>query len=142
LPDHDDTLTGENMSRTCDGYCTSIGRTCTGAWEEQDDDCAVRFGMSCDEELATSDAICECGLAGGPFAEEIEECIPYLFRFVDTDGDGCVSAGELVEHRRMRVGGGAGGVPWWSTGTASLASIDRDGDGCVSEDEWIRYIDD
>jgi len=47
--------------KTCSGYCASIGRLCTGAWEEQNDDCAVQRGLTCDESIASSDAICECG---------------------------------------------------------------------------------
>lgn len=44
----------------CDGYCAAIGRTCTGAWEELDDDCEVYFGLSCGEPFDSSDLICQC----------------------------------------------------------------------------------
>lgn len=46
---------------TCDGYCQAVGRQCVGAWEEVSDDCLVKHGMTCNQSLATSDAICECG---------------------------------------------------------------------------------
>ena len=40
---------------------------------------------------------------------------------VDTDGDGCVSAGELAEYQSTYGG------------NATLASLDTDGDVCVAE---------
>ena len=46
--------------KTCNGYCQSIGATCTGAWEEVRDSCKVDREMKCDETLDSSDAICEC----------------------------------------------------------------------------------
>ena len=47
--------------QTCDGYCASIGKTCVGAWEENDDDCLVKHDMTCDQtKSGTSDAICQC----------------------------------------------------------------------------------
>lgn len=46
--------------KTCDGYCRHIGRTCVGAWEEKHDTCTVLHGMSCDQSIRSSDAICEC----------------------------------------------------------------------------------
>jgi len=49
---------------SCDGYCSSIGRVCTGAWEEDGDKCTVKYAMECNRELSSSDAICECGEAG------------------------------------------------------------------------------
>lgn len=45
---------------TCNGYCESIGRSCTGAWEEMSDTCEVKFGMACSEPLDNSDALCQC----------------------------------------------------------------------------------
>ena len=51
---------------TCEGYCASIGRTCTGAWEEYGDSCLVGHSMQCDTQLLSSDVICECGEAGVP----------------------------------------------------------------------------
>merc|ERR1719281_2395324 len=49
---------------SCDGYCSSIGRVCTGAWEEDGDKCTVKYAMECNQEVSSSDAICECGEAG------------------------------------------------------------------------------
>merc|ERR1719313_1429675 len=49
---------------SCDGYCSSIGRVCIGAWEEDGDKCTVKYAMECNRELSSSDAICECGEAG------------------------------------------------------------------------------
>jgi hypothetical protein len=45
----------------CDGYCASINRTCTGAYEESADTCEVQSVESCTWAGDTSDAICECG---------------------------------------------------------------------------------
>eukprot|EP01043_Picozoa_sp_COSAG02_P004585 COSAG02_NODE_121_length_35326_cov_25.450819_17_plen_846_part_00 len=52
----------------CDEYCASIGRTCTGAWEELADTCAVESVQSCSEPIPghTSDALCECGQSPPP----------------------------------------------------------------------------
>jgi len=47
--------------KTCDGYCHSVGRQCVGAWEELGDTCIALYGMRCDQSLASSDAICQCG---------------------------------------------------------------------------------
>lgn len=53
----------ESRYGSCDGYCASIGRTCTNAWEERDDDCVVvyMYHLTCDQGLGLSDALCECG---------------------------------------------------------------------------------
>ena len=56
----------ESHYKTCDGYCTSIGRVCTGAWEESSDTCTVKYDMRCDQALSSSAAICECGEEGHP----------------------------------------------------------------------------
>jgi len=45
---------------TCNGYCETMGRTCVGAWEEHGDTCTVDRDMTCDETIASSDAICQC----------------------------------------------------------------------------------
>lgn len=47
--------------RTCSGYCSTIGRECAGAWEEDNDNCDVKHALKCDEAIDSSDAICECG---------------------------------------------------------------------------------
>ena len=36
------------------------GKTCVGAWEENDDDCLVQHDMTCEQTLDSSDAICQC----------------------------------------------------------------------------------
>ena len=33
---------------------------CVGAWEEQSDDCQVKYDMTCDQTIDSSDAICQC----------------------------------------------------------------------------------
>merc|ERR1719278_651370 len=75
-PDLDDNLVcGEckvlvrNMKTkyyTCSSYCSTIGRTCTGAWEEKSDTCRVKSTEDCEHNFGsyTSDAICECGGVG------------------------------------------------------------------------------
>jgi hypothetical protein len=64
-----------------------------------------------------------------PLGKSEDEWDAYTGSFgsVDTDGDGCVSAGELADYRSTYEV------------NASLASIDTDGDGCVSEDEWDAF---
>mmetsp|Transcript_41749 Transcript_41749/g.129970 ORF Transcript_41749/g.129970 Transcript_41749/m.129970 type:complete len:471 (+) Transcript_41749:80-1492(+) len=47
--------------KTCNGYCQRVGRQCVGAWEERGDTCSVLHGMTCDQTIASSDAICQCG---------------------------------------------------------------------------------
>jgi len=47
--------------QTCDGYCATVGRQCAGAWEEELDTCNVLYEMTCDQSIASSDAICQCG---------------------------------------------------------------------------------
>jgi len=53
---------------SCDEYCRSVNRTCTGAWEEYNDDCR-RYepalsptAVTCSSSTgrSTSDALCEC----------------------------------------------------------------------------------
>lgn len=46
---------------TCNGYCAKVGRQCVGAWEEENDSCNVAYDMTCDQTIASSDAICQCG---------------------------------------------------------------------------------
>ena len=48
---------------TCTSYCSTIGRKCTGAWEEWSDTCRVKSTENCHHNFGiyTSDAICECG---------------------------------------------------------------------------------
>lgn len=46
---------------TCSQYCGNLGLECVGAWDEDNDSCSELFTMTCDQVLASSDAICECG---------------------------------------------------------------------------------
>jgi len=64
LVDHFDSSYG-----TCNGYCATVGRHCAGAWEEENDDCTVKHEMTCDQTIASSDAICQCGAQLSCFAE-------------------------------------------------------------------------
>ena len=54
---------------TCASYCNTIGRKCTGAWEESSDDCTVKSIEDCQHNFGyyTSDSICECGEEAGAF---------------------------------------------------------------------------
>lgn len=56
----------EDQYRTCAGYCASLGKPCTGAWEQWEDTCAVKQTISCDARLASSTAICQCLPHGAP----------------------------------------------------------------------------
>ena len=49
--------------KTCSVYCITIGRRCTGAWEEKSDSCRVESTEDCQHNFGgyTSDALCECG---------------------------------------------------------------------------------
>merc|ERR1719491_1581904 len=51
----------DTVYKTCNGYCQAVGRQCVGAWEENDETCDAKHTMTCDETVASSDAICECG---------------------------------------------------------------------------------
>jgi len=70
----------DSKYQTCDGYCASIGRTCVGAWEEMNDDCQVKYDMTCGQALDSSDAICQCShfsgiAAGGIICEDGSDMI-------------------------------------------------------------------
>jgi len=45
---------------TCDDYCQTIGRTCIGAWDEDDNDCVEKEKFDCDKVIYSNDAICQC----------------------------------------------------------------------------------
>mmetsp|Transcript_84544 Transcript_84544/g.244386 ORF Transcript_84544/g.244386 Transcript_84544/m.244386 type:complete len:789 (+) Transcript_84544:3-2369(+) len=51
----------DSIYKTCDRYCASLGRKCTGAWMDYDNTCSVLYPMECGESLQSDDAICECG---------------------------------------------------------------------------------
>ena len=57
--------------RTCDGDCRSVGTTCKGAWEEENEDCNVKHNMACGQTLDSSDAICECNPARSAFRKGV-----------------------------------------------------------------------
>ena len=52
-----------SVYHSCSNYCSALGRTCTGAWEEDHDSCGILSTEDCDHDFGsyTSDAICECG---------------------------------------------------------------------------------
>ena len=52
-----------SVYHSCSNYCSSLGRACTGAWEEDHDSCGILSTEDCDHDFGsyTSDAICECG---------------------------------------------------------------------------------
>merc|ERR1712125_203467 len=56
--------------KTCNGYCAQLDRSCVGAWDEIDDTCTEKGQMGCDEELDTSDVICECSPQMSPKKQE------------------------------------------------------------------------
>jgi hypothetical protein len=45
---------------TCKAYCESFGRQCVGAWEEHENKCRKETPFSCDDEIDTNEAICQC----------------------------------------------------------------------------------
>ena len=51
---------------TCSAYCQSIGRACTGAWEEEGDTCTTKTEIGCNLQRDSSDVICECGWVVAP----------------------------------------------------------------------------
>ena len=48
--------------KTCSGYSATVGRRCTGAWEEEGDTCTVQWTLDCHQANhgGGSDFICEC----------------------------------------------------------------------------------
>jgi len=52
-----------SVYHSCSNYCSSLGRKCTGAWEEDHDSCGILSTEDCHHDFGsyTSDAICECG---------------------------------------------------------------------------------
>lgn len=50
----------------CDQYCASFGHVCTGAYEEVNENCRVKYSGSCDVPfLGTSDMLCRCNYVSG-----------------------------------------------------------------------------
>jgi len=75
---------------TCNGYCATVGRQCAAAWEEGSDDCNVKHEMTCDETIASSDAICQCGaeLASSGSGSEDSSCFAELTGQAADEGSG------------------------------------------------------
>merc|ERR1711920_531322 len=67
----------DNMEgRSCEQYCNDHGLQCSGAWDEQDENCAISRNMTCTEVVTqTSDVICECG--GTPQARPTTTQMPF-----------------------------------------------------------------
>ena len=53
--------------QTCESYCAAVGRSCSGAWEDEHDTCVSLYAIGCDETHDSSDALCECGPPMPPF---------------------------------------------------------------------------
>merc|ERR1719343_194692 len=52
------------IGRSCNDYCGQHGLSCAGAWEEVNNDCAVKETLSCSSVFpGTSDLLCECKAA-------------------------------------------------------------------------------
>jgi len=74
-------LAGGMTGRTCDDYCSSHGLSCTGAWEEVNENCDVKEVMTCTQVWpGTSDLICECEPARrlSPLKEESEDAFGFV----------------------------------------------------------------
>jgi len=51
--------------RSCNSYCASSGHVCVGAWEEVEEDCNVKYTITCDDaSVPTSDLLCQCAPLG------------------------------------------------------------------------------
>lgn len=53
----------DTIYSSCSNYCSSLGRGCVGAWEEDHDTCGILSTEDCNHDFGsyTSDAICQCG---------------------------------------------------------------------------------
>ena len=53
----------DTVYSSCSNYCSSLGRGCVGAWEEDHDTCGILSTEDCNHDFGsyTSDAICQCG---------------------------------------------------------------------------------
>ena len=49
---------------SCNAYCDAQGLKCTGAWEEEDDNCVIKATYTCADNIhvvaSTSDGLCQC----------------------------------------------------------------------------------
>lgn len=85
-----------SVYKTCQGYCSRIGRQCVGAWEEIDDTCNVLHDLTCDQQIDSSDAICEC-------SPEVDLCYDSLTHVASDEGEGVgseVTAQSVEECKR------------------------------------------
>jgi len=58
-------LADKMQGRSCADYCASSGYTCVAAWEEVEEDCNVKFALTCEESgIQTSDLLCQCAPPG------------------------------------------------------------------------------
>jgi len=74
--------------RTCRQYCSDQGLSCTGAWEEVNDDCNVKATMTCDQTWGdTSDLLCECAPPAGPLVPREQSRLRLVWSD-EFDGDG------------------------------------------------------
>merc|ERR1712190_657730 len=77
----------------CDSYCASLGHVCVSAAEEQNDDCAVKSRMRCNQAIRdTSDMLCAC--KRGSVAEQRRR------RTSSSSGSTCVDSDSRLERRR------------------------------------------
>jgi hypothetical protein len=46
---------------SCASYCANSGHVCVGAWEEVEENCEIKYALTCeDSSVPTSDLICQC----------------------------------------------------------------------------------
>ena len=93
---------------SCGNYCRSIGRACSGAWEEHGDTCEVASDEDCanSNRIDSSDFICECAI--DPNAEGADhplELDDSLFTTSSSLSSECIN---VAEHT---AGGGSFGAP-------------------------------
>lgn len=63
--------------RSCADFCESNGRVCQGAWEEVEENCAIKYNLSCaDSHVPTSDLLCLCAPPSTPAAAPPPASLP------------------------------------------------------------------
>ena len=127
---------------TCNGYCSSINRTCVGAWEANaSDTCVVSHAAECYDSLSGDGAICECssdtltvlppqtllgglmGLAGVECASEEEAACPiYLERLNKCLCNECCPEVHFSLASAIAFGSG---VPGCADATCAASSLAR-----------------
>ena len=107
---------------SCNAYCQAIGRECVGAWEEQDDNCQVRYEMSCEANAggSTSDALCECS---GPSASSCDASKCRERGGFDSDCCGIPQQISCADGYTMTLDKGNGCM--WNGGTCCRAPASR-----------------